>query len=496
MPTPYGEAEGNTTGDAKASRSVDPARSKTPCTIGGFQPGNREIPCSTSGDGSEVRAVKPKGNQRAMHEQGKSDSCVVPLKSANEASGSPLAEEQMEGRRLAKRNSSQHNRDRAQYRATLQQALGRVRQAAIRSKGCKLTTLWHHVYDTKRLEQAYFDLTRTTAPGVDGETWQRYGEKLEANLADLSIRLQRGAYRAKPVRRAYIPKADGRERPIGIPTLEDKLVQRAAAEVVGAVYETSFRGFSYGFRPGRGQHNALDAVTVAIERRKVNWILDADIRGFFDTIDHGWLMKFVEHRIGDERVLRHVKKWLSAGVLEDGTCTWPEAGTPQGGSISPLLANIYLHYVLDLWVEAWRGKKTRGEVVIIRYADDFIVGFQYRDDAERFRLELRERLLKFKLELHPDKTRLIEFGRFAAANRRTRGQGHPETLGFLGFTHICGQTRRGSFKVIRQTMRTKLGTKLQALKAELRRRMHHSIAEVGTWLRAVVLGHYGTCQRF
>ena len=434
--------------------------------------------------------MKPKGDQRAMHEHGKSDSRVVPMKSANEASGAPLAEEQMEGRRLAKRNSNPHNRDRAQHRATLQQALERVRQAASKSKDCKLTTLWHHVYDIERLEQAYFDLKRTSAPGVDGETWQHYGEQLEANLADLSLRLQRGAYRAKPVRRVYIPKDDGRERPIGMPTLEDKLVQRAAAEVMGAVYETSFRGFSYGFRPGRSQHNALDAVTVAIERRKVNWILDADIRGFFDTIDHGWLMKFVEHRIGDKRVLRHVKKWLNAGVLEDGTCTWPESGTPQGGSISPLLANIYLHYVLDLWVEAWRRKKTHGEVIIIRYADDFIVGFQYRDDAERFQRELRERLLKFKLELHPDKTRLIEFGRFAADNRRTRGEGHPETFNFLGFTHICGRTRGGGFKVVRQTMRKKLGAKLRTLKKELHRRMHHRIVDVGRWLRAVATGHY------
>jgi group II intron reverse transcriptase/maturase len=292
------------------------------------------------------------------------------------------------------------------------------------------------------------------------------------------------------VLRTYIPKDDGRERPIGIPTLEDKLVQRAAAEVMEAVYETSFRGFSYGFRPERSQHDALDAISVAILRRKVNWILDADIRGFFDTIDHEWLMKFIEHRIADERVLRHVQKWLNAGVLEDGICTWAERGTPQGGSISPLLANIYLHYVLDLWVEAWRRKHARGEVIIVRYADDFVVGFQHRDDAERFQRELKERLLKFKLELHPEKTRLIEFGRFAAANRQERGEGHPESFNFLGFTHSCGCTRSGRFQVVRQTMRKKLGAKLRALKGELKRRMHHRIAEVGTWLRAVATGHY------
>jgi group II intron reverse transcriptase/maturase len=396
----------------------------------------------------------------------------------------------MEGRRLANRNSNHRNRARAQNRIALQQALARVRQAASKDKEGKLTTLWHHVYAIDRLEQAYFDLKRTSAPGVDGETWQHYGEDLEGNLADLSRRLRCGAYRAKPVRRVYIPKADGRQRPIGIPTLEDKLAQRAAAEVMGAVYETCFKGFSYGFRPGRNPHKALDAVTVAIERRKVSWILDADIRGFFDAIDHEWLLKFVEHRIADERVLRHVKKWLNAGVLEDGVHTEAETGTPQGGSISPLLANIFLHYVLDLWVEAWRQKRARGEVIIVRYADDFIVGFQHHDDAERFQRELKERLLKFKLELHPDKTRLIEFGRFAADNRRDRGAGHPESFQFLGFTHSCGRTRSGRFKVVRQTMRKRLGAKLQALKAELRHRMHHKIADVGAWLHAVTLGHY------
>ena len=260
-----------------------------------------------------------------MHERGKSDSRVVPVKPANETGGAPLVEEQMEGRRLANRNSPQRNSVRAQHRSALQQALARVRQAASKEKECKLTTLWHHVYAIERLEQAYFDLKRKSAPGVDGETWQHYGENLGVNLADLSRRLQSGAYQAKPVQRAYIKKLDGRERPLGMPTLEDKLVQRAAAEVMGAVYETCFKGFSYGFRPGRSPHNALNALTVAIERKKVSWILDADIRGFFDTIDHEWLLKFVEHRIADERVLRHVKKWLNAGVLEDGVCTYAEA---------------------------------------------------------------------------------------------------------------------------------------------------------------------------
>lgn len=451
--------------------------------------GTREIPRPASDDGPEVRAVKPKGVRRAMHGRGKSDRAVVPSRSPNEGPGAPGPEEGSEGRALAKGNPSQPPRDRAQDRSALQQALKRVRQAACRDRKGKLTTLWHHVYDVRRLREVYFGLERKAAPGMDGETWQHYGEALEANLEDLSGRLKRGAYRAKPVRRTTIPKADGRDRPIGIPVLEDKIVQCAAAEVVGAVYETEFLGFSYAFRPGRSQHQALDALTVAIKRRKVNWILDADIRGFFEAIDHGWMVKFVEHRIADQRVVRHVKKWLNAGVLEDGTRTWPETGTPQGGSISPLLANIYLHYVLDQWVAAWRRKAARGEVIIVRYADDFVVGFQHRDDAERFQGELRARLAKFHLEVHPDKTRLIEFGRFAADNRRKRGEGHPESFDFLGFTHSCGRTQKGSFQVVRQTMRKKLRAKLKALKAELWRRMHHPIREVGDWLQAVVAGH-------
>ena len=433
--------------------------------------------------------MKPQGVRRAMHGRGKSDTAIVPLKSSNEGPGAPEPEEGMEGRAVAKGNSPQRNRTRAQDRMHLQNALERVRQATCRERKVRLTTLWHHVYDVRRLREAYFTLKRKAAPGVDGETWQHYGENLEANLADLSGRLQRGAYRANPVLRTHIPKDDGRQRSIGIPTVEDKIVQRAAAEVMGAIYETEFLRFSYGFRPKRSQHNALDALTVGIKRRKVNWILDADIRGFFDTIDHGWLVKFVEHRIADQRVVRHVKKWLNAGVLEDGTRTWPETGTPQGGSISPLLANIYLHYVLDLWVGAWRRTKAHGDVIIVRYADDFVVGFQHRDDAERFWAELRDRLAKFHLELHPDKTRLIEFGRFAAQTRQKRGEGHPESFDFLGFTHSRGRTQAGAFQVVRQTMRKKLRTKLKTLKLELRRRMHAPIPEVGSWLASVVTGH-------
>jgi group II intron reverse transcriptase/maturase len=337
---------------------------------------------------------------------------------------------------------------------------------------------------------AYFGLKRNAAPGVDGETWQHYGENLEGNLRELAGRLKRGAYRAKPVRRVYIPKSDGRQRPLGVTTLEDKIVQRAVVEVLNAIYETDFLGFSYGFRPGRNPHNALDALYVGIMRKKVNWVLDADIRGFFDAMDHVWLMKFIEHRVADQRVLRHIKKWLNAGVIEDGKRTRAEAGSPQGGSVSPLLANVYLHYVFDLWVQQWRKKHAHGEMIIVRFADDITAGFQYREDAERFLEDLRKRFRKFHLELHPEKTRLIEFGRYAARNRKRAGAGKPESFDFLGFTHSCDKTRNGKFIVLRQTMRKRMCAKLHELKSELRRRMHHSIPEVGQWLRSVMRGHF------
>jgi group II intron reverse transcriptase/maturase len=354
----------------------------------------------------------------------------------------------------------------------------------------RFTALLHHVYNLDRLRQAYFALKRDAAPGVDGQTWRVYGEALEENLRDLSDRLKRGAYRARPVRRVYIPKADGRQRPLGVPVLEDKLVQRATVEVLNAIYETDFLGFSYGFRPGRSQHNALDALYTGLLTRKVNWVLDADIRGFFDAIDHGWLVKFIEHRIADQRLVRLIQKWLNAGVLEDGKRTRSEEGTPQGGSVSPLLANIYLHYVFDLWVQQWRTTQTHSDVIVVRYADDFIVGFQDRSDAERFLAELKERFHKFHLELHPDKTRLLEFGPLAAQRQRRSGRGKPETFDFLGFTHICGKKRsNGRFTVLRQTMRKRLQAKLSAVKAELRRRWHEPIPAVGQWLRSVVGGH-------
>jgi group II intron reverse transcriptase/maturase len=396
----------------------------------------------------------------------------------------------VEGRGPAKGSSPERNAPRTQSRAGAPSALERVRQAAERDRRRRFTALLHHVYDIERLRAAYSALKRDAAAGVDGETWQHYGEELEANLQDLSARLKRGAYRAKPVRRAYIPKADGRQRPLGVPTLEDKIVQRAVVEVLGAIYEPDFLGFSYGFRPGRSQHRALDALTVGIMTKKVNWVLDADIRGFFDTLDHGWLVQFVEHRVADRRVVRLIQKWLAAGVLEDGKRTQREVGTVQGGSVSPLLANLYLHFVFDLWFQRWRRKQAQGDMVAVRWADDFVVGFQHRSEAERFLTELRERFAKFGLELHPDKTRLIEFGRFANENRCARGEGKPESFNFLGFTHSCARTRAGKFTVLRRTMRQRLRAKLKEVTTELRRRMHDPVPEQGAYLRSVVRGHF------
>lgn len=425
-----------------------------------------------------------------MNGQGRSDRPVVPTKFPNKT-GQPVAEG-MEGRGLAKGNLREQNARRTPSRVSAFSALERVRQAAKKDRKMRFTALLHHVYNPETLREAYFNLKKEAAPGVDGETWRHYGEALEEHLQDLSGRLKRGAYRAKPVRRVYITKADGRARPLGVTALEDKVVQRATVEVLNAIYETDFLGFSYGFRPGRGQHNALDALYTGLLTRPVNWVLDMDIRGFFDSIDHGWLVKFVEHRIADRRLVRLIQKWLNAGVLEDGKRTQAELGTPQGGSASPLLANIYLHYAFDLWVQSWRKKHARGKVIVVRYADDVVMGFQVKSDAERFRKALAERLGKFGLELHPEKTRLLEFGPYTAERRRRAGTGKPETFNFLGFTHICATKRsNGRFTVLRQTMRKRLQAKLNAVKAELRRRLHEPIPAVGQWLGAVVRGHIG-----
>jgi RNA-directed DNA polymerase len=411
------------------------------------------------------------------YEREKSDRDVVPAKSPNNVARATA--EGMEGRSLAKGNSLERNAPRTQSRTSAPSALERVREVATKDRKQRFTALLHHVYDVERLRFAYRSLKRDAAAGVDGETWQHYGEALEVNLRDLSERLRRGAYRAKPVRRAFIPKSDGRQRPLGVPALEDKIVQRATVEVLNAIYEKDFLGFSYGFRPGRSQHDALDALALGAWARRVNWVLDADIRSFFDTMKHEWIVKFIEHRVADERVVRLIQKWLGAGVLEDGKRTRSEEGAVQGGSISPLLANVYLHYVFDLWTQRWRNQPGRGDMIVVRYADDFVVGFERERDARAFQAELRDRFAKFGLELHPDKTRILEFGRHAANNRARRGEGKPETFDFLGFTHVCAKSRAGRFMVRRQTMK----------KTELRRRITQTIPEQGAYLRAVLTGH-------
>lgn len=425
------------------------------------------------------------------HRRGKSDCCVVPKKLPNKAAGEvPAAAEAVEGRRQAKGNAIEARMSRRSSRAyDVQTALDGIRQTAKGNRQARFTTLLHHVYAVERLEQAYLALRRDAAAGVDGQTWAQYGQDLQGNLRLLSDRLARGGYHAQPVRRVFIPKADGTTRPLGVPALEDKIVQRATVEVLNAIYEQDFLGFSYGFRPGRSAHKALDAVSVGIWSQPVGWVLDADISKFFDTIEHDWLIRFIEHRIADARIVRLIRKWLNAGVLEEGRRTQSEVGTVQGGNISPLLANIYLHYAFDLWVKQWRARHARGKVIVVRYADDWLAGFQFRDDAERFHREVAQRLTSFGLALHADKTRLIEFGRFAATNRQRRGQGKPQTFDFLGFTHCCAKTRNGKFTVLRITSAKRLRAKVQAVKLELRRRMHRPIAQQGQYLRAVVAGH-------
>ena len=437
------------------------------------------------GEGTSGRSGKAEGHKPDVHVTGKSDDCVVPAKPANEAAGA--VEESVEGRRSIEGNVTQRAAPRTQSRTRASNGLRGVREVARRDRRARFTALLHHV-TVARLRESFFALRRDAAPGVDGVTWREYREDLEGRLVELHARVHRGSYRARPSRRTYIPKPDGRKRPLGIAALEDKVVQYAVGQVLSAIYEEDFLGFSYGFRPGRGQHDALDALWVGLMHRKVSWVLDADIRGFFDALDHGWLLRFLEHRIGDRRILRLVGKWLRAGVMEGGRRSRTERGTPQGAVISPLLANVYLHYVLDLWVESWRKSEARGDVVVVRYADDFVVGFQHRGDAERFLAALRARLEHFALELHPDKTRLIRFGRFAALNRAERGQGKPETFDFLGFTHISGETRQGRFMVWRKTMAARFRRTLSEIHERLRKIRHWKIAEQGAWLRRVVLG--------
>ena len=419
-----------------------------------------------------------------MNGHGQSDGPVVPAIPPDKAAAAEAGEE----RGPAKGNTASKPRPGHSAGPGVSRALDRVRQVAVRDKEARFTALLHHV-DLDRLRAAYRVINPRAAPGVDQVTWAAYGQDLEANLQDLHQRVQQGRYRASPSRRVYIPKADGRQRPLGIATLEDKIVQRAVAGVLNAIYEVDFLGFSYGFRPGRGPHRALDALAAGIMRKKVNWVLDADIRDFFGQLDRVWLQKFLGHRIADKRVLRLIGKWLAAGVIEDGTWSETVAGSPQGAPASPLLANVYLHYVLDLWADWWRSRFARGDVIIVRWADDFIAGFEHRDDAERFLEELRGRFAKFGLELHPGKTRLIEFGRHAARNRAARGEGKPETFAFLGFTHICAATKSGRFWVRRKTDSKRMRAKLMTVKDQFRQRRYLPVPDQGRWLASVVRGH-------
>ncbi|HXK27300.1 MAG TPA: group II intron reverse transcriptase/maturase, partial [Candidatus Binatia bacterium] len=497
--------EGHMKGSVERELPFDAAESKTLHMRGNSMRENRETPAAPAPDGGADRPGKAKTPEPDMHVAGESDVLIVPTKRANKvtmlakssAANANLAEaalaeasvvvaESAEERRATKGNAPQTLSHRTQSRGCESQGLWRVRQAARRDKRMRFTALLHHITPAL-LRASYWELNRSAVPGIDGERWVEYRKHLEARIEDLHGRVHRGTYRAKPSKRAWIPKTGGR-RPLGISALEDKIVQQAVRTVLECVYEEDFLGFSYGFRPGRSCHNALDALWVGLTQRRVNWVLDCDIRGFFEAIDHEWLVKFLEHRIADRRILRLVRKWLRAGVSEDGEWSRTTVGTPQGAVISPTLANVYLHYVLDLWVERWRKRHARGDVIIVRYADDFVLGYQYRDDAQRCLAELGQRMQAFGLELHPEKTRLIEFGRFAAADRQRRGAGKPETFEFLGFTHWCGTRRDGKFTVKRKSMARRMSAKLKEVKDRFRVLMHAEVRTMGRWASAVVRG--------
>ena len=448
---------------------------------------NRETSETPVADQRARTAGEGSGRTTRMHVSEESHSGIVPMNHSNK--DGKLSAESEEGRPLIKENVGPPNTYPTQSGKGVSQGLAGVRKAARANKEMKFTALLHHL-SISLLRESFYLLKRKAAPGVDGMTWQEYEVGLEDRLTDLHSRVHRGAYRALPSRRVYIQKDDGRQRPLGVAALEDKIVQQAVVTILNQIYEEDFLGFSYGFRPGRSQHDALDALSYALLKKKVNYILDADIRGFFDNLDKCWMIRFMEHRVADRRILRLIQKWLKAGVMEAGKWSETETGTPQGSVISPLLANIYLHYAFDLWVNVWRQKIARGEVVVIRYADDTVVGFQLQADADRFLEELGERLRKFGLELHPEKTRRIEFGRFAEENRKRRGEGKPETFDFLGFTHISGKNRHGWFTVRRMTVRKRLRAKLRQTKQQLRQRMHHPVPQTGSWLKSIVQGYF------
>ena len=489
MPTLLAKAEGNIKHSEKGELCKNPAQSETRSMYGRSLHGNREVPTMPATDGGAGRTVKATSRNPVMNVFGKSDGCVVPKKQPNKDDLRWTTAEAVEGRHSTKGNTQGTTARRTQSRESATNGLWRVREVARKDKEARFTNLLKHV-TVDLLGESYQRLKKQAAPGVDGVTWQQYEEQAETRLCELHEKVHKGSYRAQPSKRTYIPKADGKQRPLGIASLEDKIVQQAVVTVLNAIYEVDFMGFSYGFRPGRSQHQALDALWVGLTERWVNWVLDADIRSFFDNINHEWMLKFLEHRIADRRILRLIRKWLKAGVFEDGKWTRTDKGTPQGAVCSPMLANVYLHYVLDLWANQWRKKEADGEVIIVRYADDCVMGFRYKDEAEKFLKLLKERMEKFGLELHPEKTRLIEFGRFAEKNRKNRGQGKPETFNFLGFTHYCGRTRaEGRFIVNRVTMVKRKAERLKSIKETLMRNRHEPVAKQGEWLNRVVRGY-------
>jgi len=484
MPTLYRQAEGYTDAGANRKSADDPVRSKTLSMPGSLLHRTWEV---SSAPGQDRVGRGRQSRNPAVDADEKSDTPVVPKNLPNK--GAHPAEA-VEGRGVAEGNAGEAPTHRTQSRGRVSMGLEGVREAARRDRRVQFTALLHHITPAL-LTESFYALRRDAAAGVDGVTWTSYEEGLASRVDDLHRRIHTGAFRATPSRRVYIPKADGRLRPLGIAALEDKIAQQAVVTVLSAIYETDFMGFSYGFRPGRSQHQALDALYVAIDTRPVNWVLDADIRSFFDMLDHGWLMRFLEHRIADRRILRLIGNWLKAGVIdEQGQRVPGERGTPQGAVISPLLANIYLHYVHDLWAHQWRRRHARGQVILVRYADDSVYGFQCEEDARGFLEDLKDRFRRFGLELHPEKTRLIEFGRYAAANRKRQGLGKPETFDFLGFTHICGKTRKGRFAIVRRTVKKRMRATLTAIRERLRDLRQAPIPEQGNWLCRVLRGYF------
>lgn len=476
-------AEGHIQQGANRKPRCDPARSETLSMSGSYLHRSWEV--SPAPDGA-MSGGAGKGNRNtAIHAGEKSDAPIVPEKPPNK--GKPA--EEVEGRGAAKGNAFDPPAGRTQRRETASKGLEGIRETAKRDRRLKFTALLHHITPSLLVE-SFYDLNKTAAVGVDGVTWRDYENLLYGRVHELHRQIHTGAYRAQASRRTYIHKTDGKLRPLGIAAVEDKIVQQAVVKVLNAIYEEDFLGFSYGFRQGRGQHDALDAVWMGISTKQIGWILDADISAYFDTIDHDWMQKFLQHRIADKRILRLINKWLKAGVIEDGKRTKAERGTPQGAVISPLLANIYLHYVFDTWAHHWRKHHASGNVITVRYADDSVIGFQHEEEAKVFLEAMKERLAKFGLALHPQKTRLIEFGRHAEQQRKKRGLGRPETFDFLGFTHCCAKTRQGGFKILRLTINKRLRATLAAIREKLKQKRHEPIGQVGAWLAKVIRGYF------